>query len=91
MLTIQIYIVTDLIKAFPGNSSVNTNTGNNRRETVFYAVRAEQKPGAIGSLLPGDTAVDMHPQQWKTVFSVGPCKGVILKTNGAMSSVPSSR
>jgi hypothetical protein len=29
------YIVTDLINALPGNSSVNTNTGNNRKETVF--------------------------------------------------------
>jgi hypothetical protein len=29
------HIVTDLINALPGNSSVNTNTGNNRRETVF--------------------------------------------------------
>jgi hypothetical protein len=27
--------VTDLINALPGNSSVNTNRGNNRRETVF--------------------------------------------------------
>jgi hypothetical protein len=27
--------VTNLINALPGNSSVNTNTGNNRRETVF--------------------------------------------------------
>jgi hypothetical protein len=35
------YIVTDLINALPGNSSVNTNTGNNRRETAFSnAVRA---------------------------------------------------
>jgi hypothetical protein len=37
------YIVTDLINALLGKSSINTNTGNNRRETVFYAVRAEQK------------------------------------------------
>jgi hypothetical protein len=29
-------IVTDLINALWGNSSVNTNTGNNRRENVFY-------------------------------------------------------
>jgi hypothetical protein len=28
-------IVTDLINALPGNSFVNTNTCNNRRETVF--------------------------------------------------------
>jgi hypothetical protein len=29
-------LLTDLITALPGNSSVNTNTGNNRRENVFY-------------------------------------------------------
>jgi hypothetical protein len=40
----------DLINALPGNSSVNMNTGNNRRETVFYAVRVKQKHGVIGSL-----------------------------------------
>jgi hypothetical protein len=28
-------IVTDLIKALPGNSSVNMNTDNNRKETLF--------------------------------------------------------
>jgi hypothetical protein len=27
--------VTDLVNALPGNSSVNMNTSNNRRETVF--------------------------------------------------------
>jgi hypothetical protein len=59
-----------LINALPGNSSVNTNTGNKRRETVFYAVRTEQKHGATGSLLPGKAAVNMHPQKWETVFSV---------------------
>jgi hypothetical protein len=34
-------------------------------------VRAEQKHRAMGSLLPGNTAVNMHPQQWEMVFSVG--------------------
>jgi hypothetical protein len=57
-----------LINALPGNSFVNTNTGNNRRETVFYAITAEQKHGDIGSLLPGNAAVNMNPQQWVTVF-----------------------
>jgi hypothetical protein len=28
-------IVTDFINALPGNSFVNTNTGNNKRKTVF--------------------------------------------------------
>jgi hypothetical protein len=50
-------IVTDLINALPGNSSVN-------------AVRIEQKHGDIGSPLPCNAAVNMHPQQWETVFSV---------------------
>jgi hypothetical protein len=63
----------------PGNSFVNTNTGNNRRETVFCAVRAEQKHGAIGSLLPGNAAVNMHPQKWETVFSVGSAQRSYLK------------
>jgi hypothetical protein len=57
-----------LINALPGNSSVNTNIGNNIRITVFYVVRAEQKHEAIGSLLPGKAAINMHPQQWETVF-----------------------
>jgi hypothetical protein len=34
-------------------------------------VRAEKKHGDIESLLPGKAAVNMHPQQWETVFSVG--------------------
>jgi hypothetical protein len=33
---IHLNIVTDLINALPGNSFVNTNTGNNRRKTVFF-------------------------------------------------------
>jgi hypothetical protein len=72
-------IVTDLIKALRGNSSVNKNRGNNRRETVFYAVSTEQKHGAVGSLLPGNAAVNMHPQQWKTAFSVGSVQRSYLK------------
>jgi hypothetical protein len=66
-------IVTDFINALPSNSFVNTITGNNRRDTVFYAFRAEKKQGDIclGSLLPGNAAVYMHTQQWETVFSVG--------------------
>jgi hypothetical protein len=68
-----------LINALPGNRFVNTTTGNNRRETVFYAVRAEQKHGDIGSLLPGNAAVNMHPQQWEKVFSVGSVQRSYLK------------
>jgi hypothetical protein len=60
----------NLINVLLGNSSVNMNTGNNRSETVFYAVHAKQKHRVIGSLLPANTAVNMHPQQWETVFSV---------------------
>jgi hypothetical protein len=74
-------IVTDLINALPDNRSVNTNRGNSKRETVFYAVRAEQKRGDIGSLLPGNAAVNMYPHQWETVFSVG---SVIAGSNPAL-------
>jgi hypothetical protein len=73
-VTTDINSITDLINALSGNSYVNTNTGNNRREIVFYAVGAEQKHGAIAVLLPGNAAVNMHPQQWETVFSLGPAK-----------------
>jgi hypothetical protein len=52
----------------PDNSSVYTNT-DNRMENVFLC--GEQKHGAIGSLLPGNVTVNMHPQQYGTVFSVG--------------------
>jgi hypothetical protein len=69
--SMRLHNVTNLNNALPGNSFVNTNTGNNREENVFFAVRAEQKHGAMGSLFPGNAAVNMHPQQWKTVFSVG--------------------
>jgi hypothetical protein len=33
---------------------------------VFYAVRSGWAHGAVGSLLPGNKAVNMHPQQWET-------------------------
>jgi hypothetical protein len=71
-----------LINVLPGNGSVNTNTFNNRRETIFYVVRAEQKHGDIGSVLLGNAAVDMHPQQWGKVFSVSYVHRSYLKTNG---------
>jgi hypothetical protein len=61
-------IVMDLINALPGNSFVNMNTGNNRRETLFSMWSAH---GAVGSPLPGNAAVNMHPKQWEMVFSVG--------------------
>jgi hypothetical protein len=66
----SVYIVTDLINALPGNSSINTKRQQQKGNCVFCAVRAEQKHGAIESLLPGNAAVNMHPQQWETVFSV---------------------
>jgi hypothetical protein len=47
------------------------NKPQQKENCVFYAIRAEQKHGDIGSLLPGNAAVKMHPQQWETVFSVG--------------------
>jgi hypothetical protein len=71
MLKHAAHIVTDLINALPGNRSVNTNTLNNRGDTVFYAVRAERAHGSVGSLLPSNEAVNMHSQQWETVFFVG--------------------
>jgi hypothetical protein len=46
---------------------------------VFYAARAKQKDEDIGSLLPGNAAVNIHPQQWETVFSVGSVKRSYLK------------
>jgi hypothetical protein len=42
-------------------------------------VRAKQKHGDMGSLLPGNAAVNMHPQQWETVFSVGSMQRSYLK------------
>jgi hypothetical protein len=72
-------IETDVINALPLNSSVNTNRGKNRKETVFCAVRPEQMHGDIGSLLSGNAAVNMHPQQWETVFSVGSVQRSYLK------------
>jgi hypothetical protein len=33
----------------------------------------------IGSLLPGNAAVNMYPQQWETVFSVGSMQKSYLK------------
>jgi hypothetical protein len=46
---------------------------------VFYALRAEQKHGDIGSILPGNAAVNMHPQQRETGFSMGPIQRRCLK------------
>jgi hypothetical protein len=59
-------IVTNFISALPGNSSVNTNRGNNRREIVFSMRSAPSKSTDIyiGSLLPDNAAVNMHPRQW---------------------------
>jgi hypothetical protein len=60
-----------LINVLPGNSSVNTITGNNRREIVFLCGTRQAKQGAVRSLLPGNAAVNMHPQQWETMFFRG--------------------
>jgi hypothetical protein len=67
--------VTWIARALLRNDTVNLNN----RETVFYAVRAEQKHGYIGSLLSHNAAVNMHPQQWETVFSVGSVQRSYLK------------
>jgi hypothetical protein len=48
-------------------------------------VHAEQKHGDIGN-----AAVNMHPQQWETVFSVGPVQRGYLKTKRRYDSVLSS-
>jgi hypothetical protein len=42
-------------------------------------VRDEKKHSDIGSLLPGNAAVNMQPQQWKTVISVGSVQRSYLK------------
>jgi hypothetical protein len=81
------HIVMVLINALPGNSFVNTNTGNNRTETVFYAV----VHGAVGNLPPGNEVVNMHPQTWETVFSVGSVQRSYLKDDRLYESVLSSR
>jgi hypothetical protein len=75
----------NLISALPGNSSVNTNRGNNRRETVFSMRSASGK-----SALPGNAAGNMHPQQLKTVFSVGFVQRSYLKNKRRYDSVLSS-
>jgi hypothetical protein len=40
---LKIYIVTDLINALPGNSSINTVQDATIDEAVFYVVRGEQR------------------------------------------------
>jgi hypothetical protein len=81
-------VVRNLINALSGNSSVNANRGNNRRETVFSMRFAPSKRTNIyiyiGSLLPGNAAVNMHPQQWETVFSVGSVQRSYLKNKRAL-------
>jgi hypothetical protein len=69
------------------NSFVNTNTGNNRREALFYAVRTELALGTVESLLPGNEAVNMHPQQWETVSPVGSVQRSKIKDERRYESV----
>jgi hypothetical protein len=64
------------------NGSVNKQQ-QEKENCVFYAVRSKQKHEDIGNMLPGSAAVNMHPQQWETVFSVGSVHRGYLKTNGA--------
>jgi hypothetical protein len=45
---------------------------------------APSKIRAIGSLLPGNADVNMHPQHWETVFSVGSVQRSYLKKRTAL-------
>jgi hypothetical protein len=54
----SLYIVKALINALPGNSSVNTNRDNNRKETEFSMLFAPSK-----STYLGNAVVNMHPQK----------------------------
>jgi hypothetical protein len=58
-----------MARALLSNGSVNKP--QQQENCVCHAVPAEQEHGDIGSLLPGNAAVNMHPEQWGTVFSVG--------------------
>jgi hypothetical protein len=42
-------------------------------------VHAEKKNGDIKNLLPGNSAVNMHLQQWEAIFSVGSVQSSYLK------------
>jgi hypothetical protein len=42
-------------------------------------VRNRLAHGAVGSLLPGNADVNMRPQQWETVFSMGSVQRSYLK------------
>jgi hypothetical protein len=76
-----------MARALLSNGSINLNSN----ETVFYAVRAEQEQGDVGSVLSGNAAVNMHPQQCETVFSVVSVQRSYLKDERRYSSVLSSR
>jgi hypothetical protein len=47
---------------------------------------APSKGTDIGSLLPSNAAVNMHPQQWETVFSVGSVQRSYLKKTAPLFS-----
>jgi hypothetical protein len=59
-------------------------------ERLSYAVRAEEKHGDIGSLFPGNAAVNINPQEWETVFSVGSVQRNYLKNKWRYCSVLTS-
>jgi hypothetical protein len=46
-----------------------------------FSVRStpSKKQGIMGNLLPGKTPVNMHPQQWEMMFSVGSVQRNYLK------------
>jgi hypothetical protein len=73
-----------------GNSNEKTDTPQQEKGNCFHAFRAEKKHSDIGSLLPGNAAVNMHPEQWETVLSVGSVQRSYLNNKLRYSSVLSS-
>jgi uncharacterized protein (DUF2132 family) len=60
------HIVTDLIDALLSNGWVN--------KPQQYKINCFMRSASSKSTLPGNAAVNKHPQQWDTVFSVGSVK-----------------
>jgi hypothetical protein len=73
-------IITWIDRVLLSNGSVK-NLSN--RETVFLCSPRRAK---ARSLLLGNAAVNMHPQQWETVFTVGSVQRSYLKNKRRYSS-----
>jgi hypothetical protein len=58
-----------------------------KRSCAFYVVRTNKRRLYIRSLLLGNAAVNMHPQKWKTVFSVVFVRTSYLTNKRRFSSV----